>query len=178
MTNDNETLEIATIGKRVGLSGALKLHLQTDFVEQFIPGNTFLSSKGKRLRIKSYDTARDLVVFEGYESRESAAELVNQKLLSTREATRSQCKLEEGEYFWFDVIGAEVMEEGERLGEVSEIERIADTDYLVVKTDEALLKKRLPKRFYVPYIEVYIEDFDPKLKRVRTRGARLLLESS
>ena len=178
MTNDNETVEIATIGKRVGLAGALKLHLQTDFIEQFQPGHTFMTSKGLKLQIKSYDPARNLVVFRGFESKEAAAPLVNQKLLSTFEATRAHCKLEEGEYFWFDMIGAEVWEEIERLGRVTEIERIANTEYLIVETDETLQKQKLPKKFYIPYIKEYILGFDPTIKRVETKGAKLLLESS
>ncbi len=177
MTNDNETIEIATIGRCVGLHGALKLHPQTDFLQQFRPGNSFRTSKGVKLTVKSYDHARGLIRFLGYESKEAAQTLVNQKLLSTYAKTREECPLEEGQYYWFDVIGAEVYEGEELLGKVEEIERIAATDYLIVQTDSRWVEEGRAKRFYLPYITQYVLSFDPKSKRFATEGAKLLLES-
>ena len=37
----DDRLLVATIGKVVGLEGDLKLHLETDFIEQFSKGENF-----------------------------------------------------------------------------------------------------------------------------------------
>ena len=88
-------------------------------------------------------------------------------------------KLTAKEPFWFDLIDARVLDEdGTCLGVVSEIERIAVTDYLVIKTDEAFVKKGLAKMFYMPYIERYIIAFDKMKKEVLSRDGLGILENS
>ena len=126
-------IEVAQIGKVVGLKGDLKLHDRSDFPEQFCPGATFFTATRTPLRIRTFDPASMQVSFEGYESRESARKLTNTVLYTTKEATRVQCELGAEEYFWFDIIGCAVVENEVCLGEVREIERIGPQDCLHVK---------------------------------------------
>ncbi len=178
MMSPDEKLHIATIGKCVGLRGDLKLHLYTDFPQQFQPGKTFITDKNTELTIVSYQPQKSLVQFAGYHDRESAARLTNQKLFTTIARSKAECGLKEGEYFWFEVVGASIEEAGALLGKVAEIERIADTDYLIVTTDAALTAQGFPRRFYIPYIPRYIISFDPDTKVIATQGARDILEAS
>ncbi len=172
-------VEIATIGKVVGLGGELKLHLQTDFAEQFVAGAKFTLKNGQSLEIDAYNPNRGLVKFTLYHVREDAAVLTNQKLYLTEEQSRENCDLGENEYFWFDMIGAEVIDDGKVLGVIKDIERITTMDYLKITTDEALVKQELPKSFYIPYImDVYVERFDMQMKKLYTKDAILLLEAS
>jgi 16S rRNA processing protein RimM len=172
-------VEIAKIGKVVGLSGELKLHLMTDFEEQFVQGATFTLKNNKTLIIESYNAKRGLVKFQGYSVREDAAVLTNQVLYLSEEESRANCQLEENQYFWFDMIEAKVMDSGRCLGVIKDIERIASTDYLKITTDEALVKEKLPKSFYIPYlVDVYIERFDTEAKVLYTKEAYPLLEAS
>ena len=172
-------VEIAKVGKVVGLSGELKLHLMTDFEAQFVPGATFTLQNNKTLTIDSYNEKRGLVKFQGYHVREDAAVLTNQVLYLSEEESRENCALEENQYFWFDMIGATVMEEGRCLGVIKDIERIASTDYLKITTDEALVQEKLPKSFYIPYlIDVYIEGFDKEAKVLHSKDAYPLLEAA
>ena len=174
----NEQIHIATIGKCVGLHGDLKLHLHTDFPEQFQAGKSFTTDKKQTLTIQSYNPKTSLIRFIGFADRTSAAKLTNQKLFTTKSKSKEECGLKDGEYFWFDMIGAEVKEGDKTLGKVAEIDRIANTDYLIVKTDKALVDEELPKRFYIPYIPRYIDRFDDSEKVVYTKDAFDILEAS
>ena len=172
-------VEIAKVGKVVGLGGELKLHLMTDFEAQFVQGATFTLKNNKTLTIDSYNENRGLVKFQGYHVREDAAVLTNQVLYLSEEASRENCDLEENQYFWFDMIGATVMEEGRCLGVIKDIERIASTDYLKITTDDALLHDKVSKSFYIPYlVDVFIDSYDKEAKILQTKGAFDLLEAS
>ena len=133
---------------------------------------------GHIIEIEKYNSTKSLVKFVGYNIREDAAKLTNQKLFTTVEATRENCELKEGEFFWFDVVGSSVYDDELLLGVVDEIERIGVVDYLIVKTSEELVLKELPKKFYIPYIDVYIKSFDKDGKKIVTEGGLSLLEAS
>jgi len=51
--NKDDKLEIAKIGKAVGLAGEVKLHLHTDFIEQFKEGANFFLNDGTTIKIES-----------------------------------------------------------------------------------------------------------------------------
>ncbi len=168
---------IAQVGRTVGLRGDLKIHLHTDFPEQFQKGATFQSDRGS-LTIASVDMKRGIVRFVGYESVESAKPLTNTKLYATPEQTKANCNLKEGQHFWFDVIGCEVREGELSLGSVTDIQRMAQTDYLIIQTDPSLVSRGLAKQFLLPYIDRYILKTDVEAKVVYTQDAREILEAS
>jgi len=175
MSNDNSL--IAQIGRTIGLWGDLKFHLHTDFPEQFKVGNTYKSDRGD-LTIADINFTRGIIRFTGYESIDSAKKLTNTKLFANEEQTKENCELGEGQHFWFDVIGCTVKEGDEILGEVTDIQRMADTDYLVIKTDDALVNVDLSKGFLLPYINRYVLTVDTKEKIVYTKDAKDILEAS
>jgi 16S rRNA processing protein RimM len=104
--------------------------------------------------------------------------LTNTKLYANEEQTKENCELGEGQHFWFDVIGCIVKQDDEVLGMVDDIQRMADTDYLAVKTDTSLVEAGLSKQFLLPYIERYIIKVDTKEKIVYTKDAKDILEAS
>ncbi len=171
-------LHVATLGRTVGLKGDMKLNLSTDFPEQFVAGATFMLENGTVVTLQSYNPERDLVRLKGIETPEAARALTNARLFTTYEATRERCDLEEGEHFWFDMIGLSVQEEGTVLGIVREIERIGAQDYLLVATDEALVSRGLPATFLIPYIDHFIQQCDMGSKVIFVKGGRDLLEAS
>ncbi len=175
---NKQNLHIATIGKCVGLRGELKLHLHTDFIDQFTPNSKFYINKNEFLLIEEYTHSKSLVKFKNYYDRTAATKLVNKKLFSTVEESQKNCHLEEGEYFWFDMIGSKVLEGDLLLGVIDEIERIGNTDYIIVSTDESLVSKELTDKFYIPYIPTYIDHFDSTSKVVYTHGGFDILEAS
>ncbi len=172
----NNFLEVAVLGKVVGLRGELKLHIKSDFPEQFIEGKSFYINKNQTLIIEWYNQNRGLVKFKEIFSREDAAKYVNKKLLSTLEETRQNCKLNENEFFYFDVIKCQIIENGEILGIVDDVEDLGKDDYLLIKTNPSL--KELPKTFYIPYIDHYIDRVDMPSKTIFTKNAKDILENS
>jgi len=168
---------IAQIGKTVGLRGDLKFHLHTDFPEQFKTGQHYQSDRGD-LEVIDINTARGTIRFRGYEDRESAKRLTNVKLYADEAQTLENCKLKEGEHFWFEIIGASVLEGDELLGKVTDIQRLLDTDYLLVKSDSHLVDEGLPSTFMIPYIPRYIIKADTEAGTVLTKDSREILEAS
>ncbi|WP_241856091.1 ribosome maturation factor RimM [Sulfurimonas lithotrophica] len=174
----SDLLYIATIGKTVGLKGDMKLHIKSDFPEQFRKGASFYINEKDKLTIDSINFERGLVKFEGYSTPELAKKLTNKNLYTTYEQTRKDCRLEEGENFWFDIIGCKVYEEDELLGEVKELERILDVNYLLIKTDEKLLEQKKAKSFLVPHRKPFLISIDVNEKIIKLNGAKDILEAS
>jgi 16S rRNA processing protein RimM len=174
----SELLDAAKIGKAVGLRGDLKLHNLGDFPEQFKKGAKFALDSGGEIEIASYNPTTGLVRFVGVNDRDAAQRLTNKILLTTKSATREACELDEGEFFWFDIVGCEVVEAGHALGVVSEIERIAEQDYLRVRVAEELVHEGLPKSFLIPYIDRFVERVDIEARLIECAHAMELLENS
>jgi 16S rRNA processing protein RimM len=178
MKSKDELLQVAKLGRLVGLKGEMKLHISSDFPEQFKKGESFLTDKDFDLEIFSYNKKRNLISFKGFQDRDSAQRLVNLNLFTTLQKTNENCSLKENEFFWFDVIDSLVKEDKILLGVVKDIQRLSQGDYLIIKTDKELIDKGLAKEFFVPYIDRYILSFDKDEKIVYTKDAYLILESS
>lgn len=104
-------LLVARIGRLVGVYGGLKLHILSDFPSIFQAGARFHTKLADipTLHIARYE--RGVVEFAGFQSRESAARLVNVELFSTLEESREMCALEKGEFLWQELFGVEVYDE-------------------------------------------------------------------
>jgi 16S rRNA processing protein RimM len=171
-------LHVATLGRTIGLKGDMKLNLHTDFPEQFVKNATFTTDNGSEVKIQNYNPDRDLVHLVGYDTPEAAKSLTNAKLFTTPEATRERCRLKEGEFFWFDLIGSDVKEGELLLGKVQEIERIGPLDYLLVTTDASLVSKGQAATFLIPYIDRFVINADATSKVITVEGGLDLLEAS
>ena len=173
----DDTSLIAQIGRTIGLWGDLKFHIHTDFPEQFKVGKTYKTNRGD-LTIAEMNTKRGIIRFQGYESIDSAKKLTNVKIFADIAQTKENCDLDEGQHFWFDIIGCTVEDEGIVIGSIEDIQRMGDTDYLVIKTDESFVKEGLSKTFLLPYIDRYVVKADVEAKLVYTKDAKDILESS
>lgn len=174
---DSGDLTVAKIGRTVGLGGKLKLHLSTDFPEQFKKGAVF-NAQGEELVIESFDLDSLSVKFKGFDNVDDAAKLTNKTLETTLENTRESCKLGENEFFWFDVVGLDVVEGDELLGKVTEIERYGATDYLNVKTDAKLVGDGMPKSFLLPYQDRFVSSISIEEGKVVATHAKDILSES
>jgi 16S rRNA processing protein RimM len=172
-----EQFYIAQIGRTIGLWGDLKLNLHTDFPEQFKVGATFKTDRGE-LTISDVNFKRNTIRFQGYESIDSAKKLTNAKIYTDLEKTQENCILNEGQYFYFDIEGCTVVQGDLILGVVNDIQRMVDTDYLVIDTDEALVKEGFSKSFLLPYIDRYILTVNIEEKKIYTKDAKEILEAS
>jgi len=174
----NNFLHVATLGKTVGLRGDMKLHIKSDFPEQFQKNATFYIANDKTVTLENVNFQRGTIKLQGCDTPEAAKRYTNAKLYTTIEATREQCVLEDGQFFWFDIQGCDVFEEENLLGKVVEIERILDNDYLKIKTAQELVEKGYAKSFLVPYLDNFIKEVDIEAKKIFTQGAFDILEAS
>ena len=168
---------IAQIGKTHGLYGDLKFHLHTDFPEQFKVGYSFDSSSGS-LEILRINLDRGIIAFRGYEGIDYAKKLTNTKIYATMEETKERCELKDGEHFWFEIEGCSVVESGEVLGKITDIQRLADVNYMSIETDEKLVKDGFAKSFLIPYIKRYVLETNTESKVVSVVDAKEILEAS
>jgi len=172
-----DRVDVAKLGRAVGLKGEMRLHLLSDFPEQFKKGARFRVSD-RELEIEYYNHKRGVVKFLGIDTPEEAKKLTNKILTSTLEETRKSCSLEEGEYFWFDIIGCDLVEEGKKLGRVEDIRRYPSCDYLLVKSSEDLVKDGFAKTFLVPFMDRFIAGVDLKRSMIVAKGAMDILRAS
>ena len=173
----DDTSLIAQVGRTIGLWGDLKFHIHTDFPEKFKVGKTYKTNRGD-LTIAEMNMKRGIIRFQGYESIDAAKKLTNVKIFADITQTKENCDLNEGQHFWFDIIGCTVEDEGIVIGTIEDIQRMGDTDYLVIKTDESFVKDGLSKTFLLPYIDRYVVKADVEAKLVYTKDAKDILESS
>ena len=175
---NSDIVEVATIGRCVGLRGYLKLHNKSDFPEQYKKGATFFDKNNDQLIIKDYNREKELVLFENFDDLDLAKTLVNRTIYTTKELTRKNCKLRKNEFFQFDIIGLKVVENGEFLGIVEDIQDNFANSLLYIKTDEKLIIIGNPKNFYIPYLEHFIISVNLDNEEILVKGARAILENS
>jgi len=178
LNQSNKLLHIATIGKTVGIKGDMKLHIKSDFPEQFFSGSSFLINKKDKITLSNVNLQRGLVKINDISNPEDAKKFINVKLFTTYDETRKNCYLNEDEYFFFDLEDCSVYEDEKLLGKVKEVERIAVTNYLSIVTDKSLVDKGFSKSFLVPFIKPFKVSVDIDNKRITLNGAIDILEAS
>lgn len=166
---------VAKCGKSIGLKGNLRLIVYTDFVDIFKPGSVFLCNN-MLLTTQSFDSNRSSIEFVEINTIDDAKALTSCGLYTTRDMTSKMCKLDCDEFFWFDIIGLDVVDSDVLLGSVCDIERIGNMDYLVIKTNIDKFSK--PKSFMIPYIDRYVISVNLDKKIICTRDAIGILETS
>lgn len=173
----NDRIEVARVGRKVGLKGFLKLQILSDFPEFFTPGRAFTAVRAdetRTLTVDAFHEDRAEIRFRGVTTPEAAAELTHFVLTTTVDETRKAIALGEGEHFWFDVIGLEVYEGDVRIGTVENIDEAGQT-YLVIALDPALKAKQ--KRLLLPWIDHFVAGVDTAGKGVQVTRALELLEA-
>ncbi len=175
----NDKVYIAKIGKTVGLKGQLKLHIDSDFPEQFSKNAQFITNKNTTLTIESFNKTNNIVKFIDLDTIDEAKKVINQQLFTNIQNTKDNCILNKNQYFWFDLIECELIEEDIKLGKIIDIHRYPISDYLEIQTNTTLVnEKDLAKSFLVPYIDEYILDVNIEEKIILVKGAFDILEAS
>lgn len=175
---NDDLLEVALIGKSVGLKGYLRLHNRSDFFEQFRKKAQFFDKFRNIYEIEDFDEKKSLVKFVGFDDVQSAKKLTNLLIFATKEDTLKNCKLKNGEYFYFDIIGSKVIENGVILGVVKEISYIGFSHLFLLKTDENLVNLGYAKEFFIPYNEHFIAQIDTQNKTIFSKNAMGILQNS
>lgn len=169
---------VAKIGKTVGLKGDLKLHIDSDFPDQFKKDAIFTTNKDIPLKIQNFNQKNSTVKFYDYDDIDQAKKLINSFLFTTKEESEKNCTLGDNQYFWYDIIGCTIKEGEQTLGIVKDVQRFAIDDFLFVITDLELQKKEYPKSFLIPYIDRYIIDVNIETKTIATKDTLEILKNS
>lgn len=102
--------------------------------------------------------------FEGIDDRNAAEALKGCRISLPRSAFPEPS---EGEFYWVDLIGLEVVNrEGEHLGVVRDLMSTGPTDVLVLEyTDTVDGEERTAERL-IPFVDAYIDDVDRAQRRI------------
>jgi len=166
---------LITIGKVVkpfGVKGEMKIEPMTDFPERFT-GLTrvyLVSPAGKEVacEVKSarYAGGAPFLLFSGYDSPEKA-KAVNGWFIKVPE--EEAVRLPEGTYYWFELIGMEVIsEDGEKLGTIVDVFATGSNDVYVMKQGR--------KETYIPATAEVVRQIDRVAKRMVIRLIDGLME--
>ena len=170
MNNFVDSVRFLSMGKIVGahgIKGALKVYSYAESASSFKPGSSVVLKAGgseQTLRIAWVKPHHKtvLVAFEGVATRNQAEALVGLELFMARD---SLAALEEGVYYWSDIIGLSVFTiEDEYLGRVASVIQTGSNDVYVVKNEG----DRESAEILVPALEWVVReiDVDRKLMRV------------
>jgi 16S rRNA processing protein RimM len=155
-------ITIGRVQKPHGVKGEVKIEPLTDHAGRFRGlHRVFLTSgKGKQqeLAVRSVRYLGDapLLLLAGYDGPEAAQEL-NGWLVQIPE--EEALPLPEGQYYWFELIGMEVLSEaGDRLGRIVDVFPTGSNDVYVVQAEG--------REFYLPATKEVVRQVDRKAKRM------------
>lgn len=169
---------IGKLGKAVGLKGSIKFHYETDFPSQFAKDIELTTNKNQTLIIEHFNQDKKIIKFFGIDTIDEIKKFTNSLLYTNNSDTRDNCKLEDNQFFWFDIIGLSIYSDNLLLGVIDDIKRFGETDYLYINTDIELVNQDLPKSFLIPYIDNYILNVDLISKKIDTKDTFDILENS
>lgn len=153
-------LRVGRLVKAHGLKGAIKLELYTDDPEgRFVPGATFTLQvpesspwHGKPLMVREFKwmNSHPVAFFDGVEDRDAAEELIRAILWVDEDLQASPAE----EDAWFDhqLVGLDVVRDGQTVGKVARVDHFPAQDLLIVKVrDEEVL---------VPFVKAIVPEVD------------------
>lgn len=152
------TLEIGKIVNTHGLRGEVKIVPWTDAPEVF-EDISYAYIRGEKKEIKSvkYQKNNIIVKFSGIDDINEAEKLKNQVITTDREELG---ELPEGVFYITDLLGCEVvLEDGEKVGILSDVLPTGSNDVYVVKRDGK-------KDLLLPVIEQVVLDVNIEEKKV------------
>jgi 16S rRNA processing protein RimM len=163
---------VGTIVNTQGLQGELRILPSTDFAQERFAKGTKLelfNEKGEfvqSLKVKSGRQQKNLYIvkFDGFYH---INDVEKYKGFSLKISEENQTALDDGEFYYHEIIGCQVFEQDQLLGEISEILQPGANDVWVVK--------RQGKRdLLLPYIPPVVLSVDVKNKRVEVELMEVL----
>lgn len=162
-----EWFNVGRIVNTHGIRGEVRVLSSTDFEDvRFAPGSKLAIFKkdDKKPTWVVVENARRhknfiLLTFEGY-TNINQVEVFKESVLKVTKDQLDEDELGENEYYYFEIVGCEVFsEEGEYIGEVTEILQTGANDVWE-------LKDKNNKKYYIPYIEDVVKEIDVDEKKI------------
>ncbi len=164
MVASDELVTIGRLGKTRGVNGEMYVTPTSEYPERFEGlKEIFVSNRGaweKRLiasvRIVS---GRPVLKFDGIDSPEDAARMVNRDLALPR---NELIELPDNTYFVFDLIGCTVYDDktGARVGEVVDVEQYPANDVYIIDGGDG-------RRLECPAAEEFVKRVDVEKRAIR-----------
>ena len=135
---DPAVVPVGTVGRAHGVRGWVRVRSDMDPPEDLLRHDTWLLERAGRWKPAAVRSARAhagafVARLDGVEDRDTAAALAGARLGLPRDALPV---LDDGQYYWVDLIGLEVLDEaGEPLGVVREMIETGANDVMVVRPD-------------------------------------------
>jgi 16S rRNA processing protein RimM len=160
-------LRVGRLVKAHGLKGALKLELYTDDPDgRFAPGSTFTLQvpesspwHGKSLTVREFRwmNTHPVAFFEGVEDRSAAEELVRAILWIDQDP--EDVSPEDDAWYDHQLVGLDVVREGEIVGRVIRVDHFPAQDLLIVRV-------RGDREVLVPFVKAIVPEVDVAAGRV------------
>jgi len=165
-SSDSSRLVVGLVRGVHGLRGVVRVEILTDDPARFEPGSV-LHPEGSPERLTVREARPDgpglLVSFEEVTDRD-AADALREKYLEGDVAEGQE--LADGEHYWHDVVGCSVVTTaGEKLGEVSDVFRVGESEVYVVNGPRG--------EILVPAVESIVKELAPDQRRVVVDGDAL-----
>lgn len=142
-------IEIGRVGKAYGMTGGLKFRGETVV---FDLERVYLEGLGYRAVEEVEEQGNEMVLYlSGVDSRQEAERLAGLRVYADQEDLPP---LEEGEFYYFELIGRPVFVDGKPFGEVVDVEGGAQ-ERLVIKASGASLRAK-SKTYLVPFQAPYV----------------------
>ena len=150
-----ELIEVGQIVNTHGIRGEVKLNPWTDDLYDLLNLDVFYEKGGKVLEVENSKVHKNVVIikFSGINTMNDAEKMKGKTLYTEK------TPLPEGRYYIRDLIGLEVYEVDEKLGELTDVLNTGANDIYEVKTPDG-------KRIYLPVIDGVIGDVDLENKKM------------
>ncbi|KQX69271.1 ribosome maturation factor RimM [Paenibacillus sp. Root444D2] len=168
--------KLVTVGRIVnshGIRGELKVVPETDFPERFDKGNALIivdsQNKQTPVTVQTSRLHKNMFILQ-FDQFSNINEVEKFKGSLLKIEAKDQQPLEEGEYYYHEIIGCKVVtEEGQELGLVSEVLTPGANDVWVVSLPKG-------KQLLLPVIDDVILDVDIANKTIRIHLMEGLME--
>lgn len=160
-----QTVELGVVGKPHGIHGAVRARLHNPRSEALDEGATVTlklqdgAELRRRLRLAGRGADHLVLEVEGVNDRDGAEALRGAKILVER-AALVDSELEEGSYYYHDLIGCTVQDEaGRELGQVTAVFEAGASDVLVVREGH--------EERYLPLVPDWVAAVDLEQREIR-----------
>jgi len=170
---DKTQLRVGRLVKAHGLKGALKLELYTDDPDRrFVPGAAFTLQvpesspwHGKSITVREFRwmNSHPVAFFEGVDDREAAEALVRAILWIDQDA--ESAAPEEDAWYDHQLVGLEVVRDGQKVGRVIRVDHFPAQDLLIVRPS-AGSGAGGDREVMVPFVAAIVPEVDIAAGRV------------
>ncbi len=145
-----QRVEIGRIGKSYGMDGGLKFRGEAVV---FDLEKVYLEGLGYRAIEEAHELNNEIVLYlTGVQNRQEAERLAGLRVYADQDDLP---RLEEGEYYYFELIGRPVFVDGKPFGEVTDVQD-GPQDLLIIKAKGTSLRAQ-SKTYMVPLQAPYVQ---------------------